>query len=114
VILYSAFADPAMTVPAIVAGADGIIHKGTATLALFDAIRRVARGRRALPPILPDLLAAAGAVLDERDLPIVAMLVDATSPEDIAQVLDVPQSELEARIDAILRRLRVPVGVGTL
>ena len=31
VVLYSAFADPTMTVPAIVAGADAIVHKGGQT-----------------------------------------------------------------------------------
>ena len=35
VILYSAFADPSMTVPAIVAGADAIVHKGGQTRDLF-------------------------------------------------------------------------------
>ncbi len=95
-------------------GADGIVHKGTATLALFDAIRRVARGRRALPPILPELLETAGSTLDEGDLPILAMLIDTTKPEEIAEVLQVPRRRVEARIDVILRRLSVPVGIGSL
>ena len=51
VVLYSAFADPSMTVPAIVAGVDAIVHKGGQTRDLFDAIRRTARGETSLPEI---------------------------------------------------------------
>ena len=45
VILYSAFADGAMTVPAVVAGADGLVHKGARPQELFEAIRHVAARR---------------------------------------------------------------------
>ena len=51
VVLYSAFADAAMTVPAIVAGVDAIVHKASQTRDLFDAIRRAARGDTTLPEI---------------------------------------------------------------
>jgi DNA-binding NarL/FixJ family response regulator len=54
------FADPSMTVPAIVAGADAVVHKGGQTRDLFDAIRQTARGDKALPPVSEPLLEAAG------------------------------------------------------
>ena len=44
VILYSGFADDSMTVPALVAGADGVVHKGVPARELFEAIRVVAGG----------------------------------------------------------------------
>ena len=53
VILYSAFADASMTVPAIVAGADGIVHKSVRPQELFEAIRAVAAGGDALPHVSP-------------------------------------------------------------
>jgi DNA-binding NarL/FixJ family response regulator len=109
VILYSAFADAAMTVPALVAGADGILHKGGPARELFDAIRLVARGGDVLPPISPPLLEAARAVLDHDDLPILGMLLERTPSEDIARTLDLSSADLGMRIQRILDRLKLPV-----
>lgn len=109
VILYSAFADASMTVPAIVAGADGILHKGVAARELFEAIRRVAGGCEALPPVSEPLLEAAGLALDPEDLPILGMLLDRTPPQDIADTLRLQGAELRHRILRMLARLKVPV-----
>jgi CheY-like chemotaxis protein len=109
VVLYSAFADPTMTVPAIVAGADAIVHKGGQTRELFDAIRQTARGVKVLPAVSEPLLQAAGHVLDADDLPLLGMLINHTSPVDIAATLRVDRAELDRRVAAMLRRLRVPV-----
>ena len=111
VILYSAFADGAMTVPAIVAGCDGIVHKGQLARELFEAIRTVARGGDATPPISPWLRDAAGEALDAQDLPLLAMLIDRTPPAEIATRLRLDREALRHRIDGMLRRLRVPVSV---
>jgi len=111
VVLYSAFADPAMTVPAIVAGADGIIHKGGETRELFDAIRRTARGEAALPPVSEPLLEAAGQTLDGEDLPVLGMLVNRTPTSDIAQAMRIGRAELEQRIARMLKRLKVSVPI---
>jgi DNA-binding NarL/FixJ family response regulator len=109
VVLYSAFADPSMTVPAIVAGADAIIHKGGQTRELFDAIRHAARGEKALPPVSEPLLEAAGQALDPDDLPLLGMLVNRTPPVDIADAMRIEHAELDRRIASMLRRLKVPV-----
>jgi DNA-binding NarL/FixJ family response regulator len=109
VVLYSAFADPSMTVPAIVAGADAIVHKGGQTRELFDAIRQSARGDKALPPISEPLLEAAGQALDSEDLPLLAMLVNRTSPADIAAIMRLELGELNRRIMGMLARLKVQV-----
>jgi two-component system, NarL family, response regulator DevR len=109
VILYSGFADDSMTVPALVAGADGIVHKGEPARDLFEAIRRVARGGSALPAVSPPLLRAAGEALDPQDRPVLAMLVDGTSPADIAATLQLGPGELRERITRMLARLKVPV-----
>jgi DNA-binding NarL/FixJ family response regulator len=111
VVLYSAFADPTMTVPAIVAGADAIVHKGGQTRELFDAIRETARGSKALPPVSEPLLEAAGQVLDPQDLPLLGMLVNRTPPVEIAATLRIERAELNRRITAMLTRLKVGVPV---
>lgn len=109
VVLYSAFADPTMTVPAIVAGADAIVHKGGQTRELFDAIRETARGTKALPPVSEPLLEAAGQALDPQDLPLLGMLVNHTPPVEIATTMRIDRAELDRRIAAMLSRLRVGV-----
>ena len=109
VILYSGFADDSMTVPALVAGADGIVHKGEPARELFDAIRRVAGGGSALPPVSPPLLRAAGQALDADDRPVLAMLVDGTSFAEIGATLQISPGDLRERITRMLARLKVPV-----
>lgn len=69
VVLYSAFADASLIVPAIVAGADGIVHKGGPAQDLFEAIRTAARGDTAMPPVPPHLLEAAASAIAAGDLP---------------------------------------------
>lgn len=108
VVLYSAFADPSMTVPAIVAGADAIVHKGGQTRELFDAIRQTARGDKALPPVSEPLLEAAAQALDPEDLPLLGMLVNLTSPTDIAATMRLERGELDRRVAGMLGRLKVP------
>ena len=109
VVLYSAFADPSMTVPAIVAGADAIVHKGGQTHDLFNAIRHTARGDKALPPVSEPLLEAAGQALEPGDLPLLGMLVNQTSPADIALTMRLDRQKLDRRIAGMLARLKVPV-----
>jgi DNA-binding NarL/FixJ family response regulator len=112
VILYSAFADASMTVPAIVAGADGIVNKGVPARELFEAIRAVARGGDALPAISGELLEAASLALDEEDLPILGMLIDRTATHDIADTLRLELPVLRRRIGRMLGRLQASVGRG--
>ena len=69
VIIYSAFADASLTVPAIVAGADGLVHKGVRPQELLEAIRAVAAGGVVLPLVSQPLLDAAGLQLDTSTTP---------------------------------------------
>ena len=109
VILYSAFADATLTVPALIAGADGILHKGGPARELFEGIRRVASGGDAMPPVSPPLLEAAGQALDTQDLPILGLLLDRTPVAEIAATLRLEVFEVRDRLDHMLRRLKVPV-----
>jgi len=109
VVLYSAFADPTMTVPAIVAGADAIVDKGGDTRDLFNVIRQTARGSKALPAVSEPLLDAAGQALDPHDLPVLGMLVNHTPPAEIAATMRIDRTELNVRIAGMLSRLKIPV-----
>jgi DNA-binding NarL/FixJ family response regulator len=109
VLLYSAYADSAMVVPAILAGADGLLNKSAPAPELFNALRAVARGDRVLPPVPRALLESAGARVDAEDLPILAMMVDGTPPAEVADTLRVEPREVARRIDVMIERLRVEI-----
>jgi DNA-binding NarL/FixJ family response regulator len=105
VLIYSAFADEELTVPATLAGADGIQDKAEPMLELFDAIRRVARGERLLAPITPERLADAQARIPTADWPIVAMLLDGTAEADVAATLGLSAAEVDGRIARLFGKL---------
>lgn len=107
VLLYSAFTDAALVVPAILAGADGLLNKGVPAAQLCDAVRSLARGERVLPPVTRAFMEPASGRLEAEDLPILAMLLDGEPLEEVARTLRIDLAEADERLDAMLRRLRV-------
>ena len=112
IVLHSAFADDWITLPAILAGVDGIVHKGATGRELAEAIRTVAGGGTALPELLPEFLTGASEAVDPADRPILGMLVHRTSPPEVAQVLGISTSDLQQRIDRMIGRLRTTISAG--
>jgi DNA-binding NarL/FixJ family response regulator len=109
VLLYSAYADAALVVSSLIVGADGIVHKGSPTRELFAAIRTVAHGGIHMPPLIPELLEAAGAALHAQDQPLLDLLVESTPREEAAAALGLSTGEVDARISDMLARLRTGV-----
>jgi DNA-binding NarL/FixJ family response regulator len=109
VLIYSAFADANLGLPAAIAGADGLVDKGTPTHDLFERVRTVARGGTALR-VRADVITAGAASLETRDLPILGMLLERTPRAEIAKVLRLDEHELDSRVEAMLRRLRIRTG----
>lgn len=107
VLIYSAYADARLTIPAMVAGADGVANKAAPAEELFDAIRVISKGGTLLPPVSRELLEEASARLDPDDLPILGMLMDRTGRDEIARVLRIPPKALEERVARMLAALRV-------
>jgi DNA-binding NarL/FixJ family response regulator len=106
VLVYSAYADPTMVIGAIVAGADGVVAKTARGHQICDAVRAIADGQPALPPVSPTALSRIATRLDPSDTPILAMLVHGTPPSEIAEVLAISEDWLDARRWAILQHLR--------
>lgn len=106
VVLYSAFADGPLALAGVIAGADGVVHKSALAAELCDTVRAVAAGGTAIPPSPPRVQAVVAAKLDPEDLPILAMLIDGTDPDEIADVLGIRPRWLAARRWAMLERLR--------
>ncbi len=109
VLLYSANADASLTIPALLAGVDGLVSKAAPAHELYDAIRRVARGERVLPPISRELLDAAGARLKPDELPILGMTLEDTPLSEMAAALGVEPAEVAHRIDRMIKRLKVEI-----
>jgi DNA-binding NarL/FixJ family response regulator len=107
VLIYSAYAGAGLAVPALVAGADGLVDKSALGWELFDAIRAVARGNRAFPEISPEHLSSAARRLSTDELPVLGMLLDRTAHSDIASTLGIEPHHLDLRVQAMVRRLRV-------
>jgi DNA-binding NarL/FixJ family response regulator len=106
VVLYAAGDDATLAVTARVAGADGLVDKAAPASELFEAIRLVARGDSALPPLDRQLLEAAAHRVHPEDLALLAMLVDRTEPADVAATLRLDRRRLSRRIERLLGRLR--------
>src|SRR3954447_16086631 len=106
VVLYAAETDPVLGLLARVAGADGLVDKAAEPEALFDAIRVVARGGTALPPVDAAELEAAAHRIDSEDLALLAMLVDGTPAADVADTLHLDRRRVGRRIERLLGRLR--------
>ena len=106
VILYTADTDPALPVVARVAGADGVVDKTAPPEELFEAIRVVARGGTALPPVRRAELDVAAHRVDPDDLALLAMLVDRTSPAEAAETLHLDRRRINRQTERLLGRLR--------
>ena len=97
---------PSLAVTARVAGADGLVDKAAPAEELFEAIRMVARGVDALPPLDRKQLDAAAHRVEPEDLALLAMLVDRTSHADVADTLQLPPRKLAKQIERLLGKLR--------
>jgi DNA-binding NarL/FixJ family response regulator len=108
VVLYTALPDAEVELLARVAGADGLVDKAASPADLFEAIRLVARGETALPPLTRAQLDAAAHRVEPDDLALLAMLVDRTPPADVAETLHMDRSRVAKRTERLLGRLRRP------
>ncbi len=109
VLLYSAYADASLTIPALLAGVDGLVSKAAPANELYDAIRRVARGERVLPPISRELLDAAAKELQPDELPVLGMTLEGTPLTEMAGALGIEPVEVAQRIDRMIKRLKIEI-----
>jgi DNA-binding NarL/FixJ family response regulator len=106
VLIYSAFADGALAVTALIAGADGLLAKDELGDELSRAIRRLARGRHRLPAITTSVARVMCSQLELRDQAIFGMLIHGTPADEIAERLGITEDELQIRRSIMLRALK--------
>ena len=105
VVVYSAAADEALALPAVVAGASALVGKVSDPGDLCAAVRAAAAGERRLPHVSPSIGAIQAARLATEDLPILGMLRHGVAAAEIARTIGVDDTTLVARRWAMLEAL---------
>jgi two-component system response regulator DevR len=100
VVIYSAFANPALAVKAAIAGADCVLAKTASPRALIAVIKGELK-----PPLEPRALRAAGASLETEELAILGMLAHGVSEAEVAATLGLDAETALARRAAMLAKL---------
>lgn len=106
VVIYSAYAGPALTLAARAAQADAVVDKAEPVQSLLAAVRRAASGEVVMGAVPRDTFEAAVARLEDEDLPVFAMLLDREPSDSIADALRIDQAEVSRRAQRIVGRLR--------
>jgi DNA-binding NarL/FixJ family response regulator len=97
VVLYSAYADDVLAVPAAVAQADAVVSKTAPVEVLLGAIRAIAGGTAEAPSPEPEEIEAACSRLPAGDLPVVGMLFARVSVAEIARTLGTTRADVRNR-----------------
>jgi DNA-binding NarL/FixJ family response regulator len=106
VLLYSAFADSALAVTALIAGADGLLGKHEIGDELCRVIRRLARGHHHLPAVTASVAHVLRSRMKQRDQAIFGMLLHGVAPATIAERLGISPEELHTRRTLMLRAFK--------
>jgi len=94
---------------ALEAGAQGYLIKGMPYQTLVDALHRVHRGERFLPPPVARELASRmpDSDLSAREREVLSLLASGKSNKDIASLLGITEATVKCHVSAILLRLNV-------
>jgi DNA-binding NarL/FixJ family response regulator len=109
VVVYSAYASPALALPARLAHADGLIDKGLGARELFEAIRRVHSGERLLPEVSRTMLGDAYDRLRASDQALIGMLLGGATERDAAGAVGDDARLISQQMQRILGTLRLEV-----
>ncbi len=104
-LIFADAIDAHVTGAAILAGADGVLWRYADPQQHARVIRRVASGEQHFPNLRSDEVFALLDRVDDRDRPIVAMLLERIPRDDIARTLGISARAVERRRQSILKRL---------
>jgi DNA-binding NarL/FixJ family response regulator len=105
VVIYSAFADEALVLPAVVAGAAALVGKVADPADLCAAVGAAAAGGRDMPHVSPTVGAVQAARLPSEDMPVLGMLRHGVAATEIAATVGIDDTALVARRWAMLEAL---------
>jgi DNA-binding NarL/FixJ family response regulator len=110
-LVVTSFAELTTTVPAVRAGAAGVVYKDVSPSALADAIRSVHAGHVVLPPDLAAALARGDTgrrrldQLTPREREVLAEIARGRSNREIARALVVSEKTVKTHVSRILAKL---------
>lgn len=110
VILYTGFAERALVIEAIDAGAKGFVLKESALPDLVRAIRLVAEGRTYVDAVLASVLAGPDATaripgLTKREREVLRLLADGMRNEDAARELSISPLTIRTHVEKAMSKL---------
>ena len=105
VLIFADVVDARLAGAAFLAGADGLLWRYADTDQQAGVIRRVVSGELHFPDLRPDAVLALLDRVEDRDRPIVAMLLQGIPPDDVARTLGISARALERRRARIRKTL---------
>jgi len=110
VILYTAYAERALVIEAIDAGAHGFVLKESSLSDLARAVRVVADGRTYVDPVLAGVLAGPGVTdkipgITKREREVLRLLADGMRNEQIANELSISPLTVRTHIEKAMAKL---------
>lgn len=112
VVLFSAYADEWLIVPALLAQADALLAKRAPAATLYETIRSVMEDDPPVVAVPPGLREQALSVLEPEDVGIAGLLLLRTSLAEIRQRTGLGSKELSARVEHILTTVSAANGPG--
>lgn len=112
VVVFSAYADEWLIVPAMLAQADALLAKRASAATLYETLRTVNGGMPPEVDLRPDLREQALRVLDPEDVGIAGLLLLRTPLREIAQRTQLSSAELSARVERIIATVTAAYGPG--
>jgi DNA-binding NarL/FixJ family response regulator len=112
VLVVTSFSDPAQIVPAVRAGATGVVYKDIDPHDLAAAVRSVHAGHVLLQPDVAAALMAPApadrlAALTAREREVLAQLANGRSNREIAKALVLSEKTVKAHVSSVLMKLGV-------
>jgi DNA-binding NarL/FixJ family response regulator len=106
VVLYSAFAKPALVIAGKAAGASGIVGKGAPLDEIIDAIKQASRRESVIPLPSPDAVEETVSRIPKDARPVLAMMLDGATSDEMANVLHLSATETETRVRSLFSAFR--------
>ena len=110
VVIYSAFAQPQLSLAASLSGLDAVLDKSSRIESIFSTLRAVAAGRSLVGPIPPHVVRTGASLIDPQDQSIFGLAVAGEPPDEIAAVLGMDAQIVRRRIRSMIDWLRPKPG----
>lgn len=110
VIVFSAYADEWLIVPALLAQADALLAKSAPATTVYETVRSVMAADAPVVEVDPDLRRAALAAIDPEDVGIAGMLLLRTPLRDIVRHTGLGGRELSERIEGMITAISAAHG----